>query len=80
MSDQSHPTQPSAAKIGFAFVFGIIIGLAILFPALNEAITTGLFASLNSQVSRIIAIGVLALTAITLGVYGLFYMFLLSSR
>ncbi len=80
MSDQPQTTQPSSTKIGFALMFGIALGIAMLLPALNEAINTGLFDSLNSPVSRIIAIGVLALAAVTLGVYGLFYMFLLSTR
>lgn len=80
MTDQQQTTHPSATKIGLAFMFGMVLGIAMLFPALNEAIHTGVFDSLNSPVSRIIGIGVLALAAITLGVYGLFYMFLLSTR
>lgn len=79
MSDTQTTNPPPASKITITFGFGLLLGIALILPALQADFSTNL-AFINTPLVRTIAVGILALTAVTLAVYGLFFMFALSSR
>lgn len=79
MSDTKSKNPPPASKLTVAFSLGLVLGLGLVLPAIQAEFPSGI-ASLNTPIVRTIAVGILALTAITLAVYGLFFMFALSSR
>ena len=71
--------SPPASKVVLSFVIGIVVGGAIVLPAIRDELTLTILDN-PDPVGNIVMIGVLAILVVSTGLFGLIRLFLLVDK
>lgn len=72
-------SDPVSSKVVTAFIVGILIGVVIAFPAIQNGLGMGSIGEAGA-ISRVLIVGVLAISSVTVGLFGLYQFFVLVDK